>query len=1212
MAFNPKGAVPIQLDVKGSWVCEMAPDCLPPGVSPDNQEIIFAPGYAGSRPALQRVFQTPLPSGGPGNLAPTDVYGKSFVTPAGEIKNLYLDSNGILWLEDPINNPGIYTNIFETIPGSFCRSITAFGREYLAFSDGLHGSDFPLQYDGTNLDRVTQDGPAVPPVVTSVTIPSSTMAATAQRIDNIASVTTCNLQTDWDPPADPRSWYEGIRVVLSAPDSTLAIGQRLTIAGNTYGSFNADWTIMQVVSPSEFICYAYFPLLHGGTGGTATFAAATMVRSSNLVTVSTAATHNLRPGYQAQITGIPAAVIGTAITSIVVNNENQAGIATITTSSAHGLAPNSYVNITGVPDQAIGGSITAWSLVVNGVGQGILSMTTNTAHGLQVGMILNVSVAGGAVLELAVNSIPTATTVTFLTTSLSAGSGTTNATLTLPFPLPAAYIGNPNGPVVQVLSCPTTTTFQIGFNFQDATWTGGGTITLPWNGTYYVISTPSSTSFTYQQYGPDATSTTTGTVTPWGQISPGLHQCRQFFITRQGQVTKPSPPVTFMANGGQYVSVTNLLIGPSNIVGRGLEFTGAQGSYFFYIPVAAQVNGQIVSTSTVVNDNTTTTALFDFGDATLYSAQATSVPSYDIASQIVIDGALGFADYEQRLITFGQRNTVDNFLNLGFEGGPLGFTLPGWTVVLSGAAGFQIVAGRTPCACEFSFVGPEDQVAISQSAYQDCYGAPILQPNTLYKIRLWISTNTLTLGLTNGPYLRAYLTSANTSFSASLTITNSELSFSGSYVEGVFSLALPNAVPNDLVLTIFGNGGSGRSTLTIDEIRIIDSETPYLDTEFLGSYQDNPEAFSGVTGLFGPPDDTHKVMDFAIIRNTPYIVTQDPEGRLHRVTAGNTEPSGWDVAEADSSCGALSAFCLTKSQSDNRSSSGGEDWFAWASMSGPRIFGGSTAHKIGQEIQPAWYDETNTAWPQINMAAALTVWALNDPTTRTIEFGLPLASATAPTIIYTMNYRELDTAEAIASSPPFHPSFAGRLIATDNTRKWTRWNLAINGAALMYRSAGVLSTVHFGGNGQAYGAAAGYGNVYTMNPAKFTDDDYGQIYPYYVTHAMPDSGQEMGLQLDSGRKQLAYFAAMISGVANVTITPLCDNLTNVWPFSVTRTPGTNPNFDLEWGGGNAMAQRMFFKISSSPLAGTTDNSFTLRKLTAWFRKAKIAVRGAAQ
>jgi hypothetical protein len=288
-------------------------------------------------------------------------------------------------------------------------------------------------------------------------------------------------------------------------------------------------------------------------------------------------------------------------------------------------------------------------------------------------------------------------------------------------------------------------------------------------------------------------------------------------------------------------------------------------------------------------------------------------------------------------------------------------------------------------------------------------------------------------------------------------------------------------------------------------------------------------------------------------------------------------------------------------------------------MSGPRITSGGAAHKIGQEIQPAWYDEQNNlVWPQINMAAATSVWALNDPSTRTIYFGLPMkpvglgAPYTAPSIIYPLNYRQLDSAESIASSPPFHPSLMGHLVATDNTRKWTRWNLPINGAALMYRAAGVLSTVFFGGNGFVPGSLAGYGNVYTLTPAEYTDADYGQMYPYYVTAALPTIQQEQALQLDSGRKLLTYFAAMISGVGQVTISVLCDNLSNPWALTGVRTLTSSPNFDLEWGGGSAQAQRMFFKIASSPLTGQTDNGFSLRKLCPWIRKNRILVRGAAQ
>jgi hypothetical protein len=35
-------------------------------------------------------------------------------------------------------------------PGCWMKSITAFGRQYVAISDGLHGQEVPLQFDSTN------------------------------------------------------------------------------------------------------------------------------------------------------------------------------------------------------------------------------------------------------------------------------------------------------------------------------------------------------------------------------------------------------------------------------------------------------------------------------------------------------------------------------------------------------------------------------------------------------------------------------------------------------------------------------------------------------------------------------------------------------------------------------------------------------------------------------------------------------------------------------------------------------------------------------------------------------------------------------------------------------------------------------------------------------------------------------------------------------
>src|SRR5580658_1198076 len=182
MAFNVAAAVEVGLETFGSLVTEQIPTDLPPGVSPDNQDVTYVPGSVSGRPALQRVFATPF-SGSP---IPTLTYIKSYVDPLGTIRNLYFDSNGMLWVENLTTAPGVRTLLASSTPGSYARSITAFGREYIAISDGLHGSEVPLQYDGTNLDRATQDGPGAPPEIASTVIAASSIVSLS-RAGNVTT-----------------------------------------------------------------------------------------------------------------------------------------------------------------------------------------------------------------------------------------------------------------------------------------------------------------------------------------------------------------------------------------------------------------------------------------------------------------------------------------------------------------------------------------------------------------------------------------------------------------------------------------------------------------------------------------------------------------------------------------------------------------------------------------------------------------------------------------------------------------------------------------------------------------------------------------------------------------------------------------------------------------------------------------------------------------
>src|SRR6185437_5896342 len=131
-----------------------APDC-PNGISPLCGDVEFAPGAVRSRRALRRLYAP---------RAATNVMSVgTFRQPNGNPLNLSLYSDGKLYQEDVAAAPGVITEIASVTPGCRFKMVNAFGRAYMAFSDGKVGTDVPRQYDGTNFDRLTQDGPGAPP-----------------------------------------------------------------------------------------------------------------------------------------------------------------------------------------------------------------------------------------------------------------------------------------------------------------------------------------------------------------------------------------------------------------------------------------------------------------------------------------------------------------------------------------------------------------------------------------------------------------------------------------------------------------------------------------------------------------------------------------------------------------------------------------------------------------------------------------------------------------------------------------------------------------------------------------------------------------------------------------------------------------------------------------------------------------------------------------
>ncbi|HZT73631.1 MAG TPA: hypothetical protein VE996_08290 [Terriglobales bacterium] len=139
-----------------------------------------------------------------------------------------------------------------------------------------------------------------------------------------------------------------------------------------------------------------------------------------------------------------------------------------------------------------------------------------------------------------------------------------------------------------------------------------------------------------------------------GNVAAGQRYVVVLFKTRAGSLTAPSPPSSWTAAGGKQALIGNLPIGPSNVVARIVAFTVAGGSSdgpYFYIGESQSVNG-VSETATVIDDNSTTSATFNFDDAFLSS-------SIDVTDQfraipLPEESGVFYSALTQRMVWWGE------------------------------------------------------------------------------------------------------------------------------------------------------------------------------------------------------------------------------------------------------------------------------------------------------------------------------------------------------------------------------------------------------------------------------------------------------------------------------------------------------------------------------------------------------------------------------
>jgi hypothetical protein len=183
---------PLPLTTFGSWLTLLDASDVPPGMSPDLADVEFFPGGVRTRPGL--VSQFP-PLGGAPNVNSL----KTYITTNLVQRLLVLDSLGTMHKE---TSPGVLTVIAAGLPPNlFFDSTTHFGREYMAFSDGLLGRDLPRQFDDTFFDRVSQVGPGEGAALADSTITGNISPGVHQ-----CAVVFVTRQGHWTAPSPVTMW----------------------------------------------------------------------------------------------------------------------------------------------------------------------------------------------------------------------------------------------------------------------------------------------------------------------------------------------------------------------------------------------------------------------------------------------------------------------------------------------------------------------------------------------------------------------------------------------------------------------------------------------------------------------------------------------------------------------------------------------------------------------------------------------------------------------------------------------------------------------------------------------------------------------------------------------------------------------------------------------------------------------------------------------
>jgi hypothetical protein len=847
----------------------------PQNYSPDCSDMVFSPGGMATRNPFRKDVTFPAEI----------VYRKEFLAKNGTTQILALDVNGALYV---VHQDGTFTQIDSVTPGSKVNSVTAYGREYLSFFQNGEGCDAPRQWDGKNLYRVSQGGPGAPP--------SFSAAAIVGDQYPIVSITQPAAQGGHAPWGF--SYFLQCSIPAPAPNSLSGL-----TPGNVVTIYYADSTLsgpdMDLVNAFNSGNPVYIYVSFTGTPQTLG------PWTAQVTSVGDAQPPNGQPRSFYYFTfNIPTSVLvfyaGSGHAGYTANYQRT--LATLTTG-----APVPELEVTDAVDIS-GTSVAGYD------GTQTITQTVNSGD---VSITQSSRTAGIATYHynLITGAAPAAGQPITITGTLNANGGLNGSNLTI-----ASATGGNSGSFTVAIA---------GADFAIASENGDGVTA----GTVFAFDPGISALGTVQN--PIFGDSVGGTLTFGGSqatIAPGTRLGCVFFITDKGEnnFTAPSPIVKFTIPANtNAIAFDNLPIGPANVIARGLAFTGANGGRFYFMDRVPQINGVVLGTATLINDNTTTSGTVQFTDQALFGGIAIDVPGNNLFQQVALNLPRGVNWYGDRMLWIGEKNTVIGFQNMDMAGGTLsGSTAPlGWTALGSG----QIQQlGFMPAY----FVTGPDMGQLTQSAYQTAAGVEILQPLLNYSLRFWLS------GVKTGQ-LQALIYSISTGFNSTATFDLSTRTNDGYYTID-FDTPMPNTIPSDMTLSIaFATVPNGQTAI-IRDMQIIYTDNPNRNPVARFSYVQNPDAYDALTGNAGPNDDSTELRATAVLQESLYFITEKGQYSIQQI--GNTEPSSWDPQQVADKCGAFDANSVTT----------GKGWIAWAGPEGTFWFAGGLPEKISATIAPTW------------------------------------------------------------------------------------------------------------------------------------------------------------------------------------------------------------------------------------------------------------------